>query len=243
MIEIAISTTFPDGGEYAAAVVGAGARARLLTFDPHTLDAQLAATAGVLVSGGGDVDPAHYGGSATAADGVDRRRDEFEIALLRRARECGLPTLCICRGLQIANVAFGGSLVEDIATAVNPETAALHRRKVGATIERGLIAGHDVTILADSQLAAIVRASVIPTGSRHHQSLDRIAPDLRIVARTPDGIAEAAQARFPTPFWLGVQWHPESTLDSADGGASRAIFAAFVAAAARCGPLRGLAPT
>jgi putative glutamine amidotransferase len=241
MIEIAISTTFPDGGEYAAAVRCAGARARLLTFDPPSLDRQLIGAAGVLVSGGGDVDPAYYGGDPTLADGVDRTRDEFEIALLRRARERGMPTLCICRGLQIANVAFGGTLIEDIGQASGPATALLHRLVTDETAERGLLAGHDVGIAADSLLATIAGMPVVPTGSRHHQSIARAASDLRVVAQTPDGVIEAAEARFASPFWLGVQWHPESTLDSADGGASRAIFAAFVAAAVRCGPVAGLA--
>jgi putative glutamine amidotransferase len=108
----------------------------------------------------------------------------------------------------------------------------LHRREANGKAERGLLDGHDVAIEPNSLLARVVGRPAIVTGSRHHQSLDRIAPDLRVVARTPDGIVEAAEARFPSPFWLGVQWHPESTTRD-DGGISATIFAAFVAAASR----------
>ncbi len=231
MIEIAISTAAAGGGDYAAAVELAGAHPRLLAFDPHAVDAQLAGCAGVLLTGGGDVDPRCYGGAAMLAHEVDPRRDDFELALVRRARDRGLPTLCICRGLQVANVAFGGTLVEDIETAFDPQTAARHRRTVdGGPSERGLIPGHVVTIDPQSLLATIIAGSPILTSSRHHQSIKQVAGELRTVAATSDGIVEAVEARFASPFWLAVQWHPESTLD-ADGGASRSIFAAFVGAA------------
>jgi putative glutamine amidotransferase len=230
---IAISTVIAGGGEYARAVAVAGGEPRLLEFTPETLDAQLDGSAGVLLTGGGDVDPSHYGGAPDLVTEVDAKRDAFELALVRRARFLALPTLCICRGLQVANVAFGGTLIEDIGTALHPAAAALHRRIAGDEAERGLIAGHDVTIAADSLLAAIVANTKIVTGSRHHQSIATVAPDLRLVAATPDGIVEAVEARFASPFWLAVQWHPESTLAADDGGASRAIFAAFVAAASR----------
>jgi putative glutamine amidotransferase len=229
---IAVSTTADGGGEYAAAVASAGGQPRLLDFDPDTLDAQLAGCTGVLLSGGGDVDPARYGDGAGRATDIDVRRDAFETALVRRARERGLPTLCICRGLQLANVAFGGTLVGDIGGAVGPAAGALHQREVDGTSDRGLIPGHAVAIRPQSLLASIVGKTSLVTGSRHHQSIARVAADLDVVAATPDGIVEAAEARFASPFWLGVQWHPESTL-RLDAGVSSAIFAAFLAAARR----------
>jgi putative glutamine amidotransferase len=230
--DIAISTSVVGGGEYAAAISSAGGKPRLLEFAPAALDTQLAGCAGVLLTGGGDVEPALYGEPPDLATEIDSRRDTFELALVRRARERGLPTLCICRGIQLANVAFGGTLVTDIGTAYAPSTAALHLREIDGQSERGLIAGHAVAVRPASLLAAIVPNSPILTGSRHHQSLARVAADLAVVGTTPDGIVEAVEARFASPFWLAVQWHPESTLAD-DDGASRALFAAFVAAASR----------
>jgi putative glutamine amidotransferase len=230
MIPIVISTITDADGEYARAVRAAGGEPRLLTFDPAALDAQLAASAGVLLSGGGDVDPQLYGEPSELATEIDPVRDAFEVALVRRARERGLPTLCICRGLQVANVAFGGTLIADIGAARDPATAALHRLVVDGQSERGLIAGHTVAIRRGSLLATIVADSTLLTGSRHHQSVASVADELDVVASTPDGIVEAVEARFASPFWLGVQWHPESTVQL-DNGASSAIFAAFVRAA------------
>lgn len=230
MIPIAISTIFEDGGEYAQAVRAAGGEPRILRFDPDALDAQLAGSVGVLLSGGGDVDPQLYGDTSGLATDIDPLRDTFELALVRRARERGLPTLCICRGLQLANVAFGGSLIPDIGTAVDAPAGALHRRIVDGKGHRGLIPGHEVAIQPRSLLATIVTESPILTSSRHHQSVATLADDLVVVASTSDGVVEAAEARFASPFWLGVQWHPESTLGE-DGGASQAIFATFVGVA------------
>jgi putative glutamine amidotransferase len=232
VIDIAVSTTVDGGGEYAEAIALGGGRPRLLDFDPAAVDAQLAGSAGVLLSGGGDVDPLLYGEASELATEIDARRDAFELALVRRARERGVPTLCICRGLQVANVAFGGTLLADIGAALGASTAALHRRETGGKSERGLIPGHAAAIRPQSLLATVVAKESIVTGSRHHQSIARVAADLDVVASTPDGIVEAVEARFPSPFWLGVQWHPESTL-AADDGISSAIFAAFVAAARR----------
>jgi putative glutamine amidotransferase len=232
VIAIAISTSIADGGEYAQAITHAGADPRLLGFDVHTLDHQLTGVAGVLLSGGGDVDPARYAAARGLAGEIDAQRDAFELALVRRARERGLPTLCICRGLQVANVAFGGTLVNDIGATFGAASAALHRRIIDGESDRGLIAGHEVRIDPRSLLARIVGDAPIVTGSRHHQSLAAVAGDLAVAASTADGIVEAVDARFPSPFWLGVQWHPESTI-FLDDGASGAIFAAFADAAAR----------
>lgn len=237
MIPIVISTTIGDGGEYAQAVAAAGGRPRLPAFDTDAVETELDRCAGVLLSGGGDVDPRCYGGVSELAHDIEPARDAFELALVRRAKERGIPTLCICRGLQVANVAFGGTLIEDIATTYDPSVAARHRRVTDTKSERGLIAGHDVAIEPDSLLARIVGRTMIVTGSRHHQSILRPAADLRIVAQTPDRVIEAAEARFASPFWLGVQWHPESTV-TLDDGVSRAIFAAFVDAAERFGAVR-----
>ena len=213
--------------EYEAAVQAAGGDAvRLLPEDDaavlETLD-------GIVFSGGEDVDPRRYGQAAhprteTASTG----RDEFEIALVRAAFERGVPALAICRGVQVANVAFGGSLHQHV-----PETygdAIAHQPQVDGKTFRGLIDAHRVFVEPDSRLAELAGPELI-TGSRHHQSLDRIGEPFRVVARTSDGVVEALEAPAAPHFWLGVQWHPESTV-ALDGGASAALFSALVSAAA-----------
>ena len=232
MTTVAISTTTGVDDEYAAAIKASGAEPRILRFELDSLEAQLADAGGIFLTGGGDVDPRSYGTQTNLAHGIDPQRDAFEFELARRARERGIPTLCICRGLQVANVAFGGTLLPDIESFRGNETARLHRREFDGTSVRGLMAGHDVEIEPGSLLATIIPEPRVTTGSRHHQSIATVAPDLRVVASTPDGIVEAVEARFASPFWLAVQWHPECTLN-VDNGASRAIFSAFVAAASR----------
>jgi putative glutamine amidotransferase len=188
---------------------------------------------GLLVTGGVDVDPASYGAPPSPlVTGVEPERDRLETELLRAARERGMPTLCICRGLQIANVAFGGTLIPDIPAALGNRATVRHeQRDANNRTERGLIAEHVVRIEPGSRLAAIVGTTELVTGARHHQSVDVCAADLRVVGRTADRIVEALEARFASVFWLAVQWHPESTR-ALDDGASRAIFRAFVEASA-----------
>lgn len=203
----------------------------------------LALIQGLLVTGGVDVDPARYGASPSpAVTEIDRERDALEIGLLHAARRGGLPTFCICRGLQVANVAFGGSLIVDIPSALGQRALTHQLRTAEGKTERGLIDGHVVRIEPHSALARIVATTALLTGSRHHQAADRIAADLRVVARTDDDVVEALEARFPSPFWLAVQWHPEST-GALDDGASRALFEAFSAAAAGYGVRSSTAPT
>lgn len=224
--------------EYLEALREAGA-------DPLRVDALadpsklLEGARGLLLTGGVDVAPVRYGAPPSPhVSHVQPERDAFELALLRAARERGLPTFCICRGLQIANVAFGGTLIADIPTALGESATIPHSvKRADGRSERGLIARHIVRIEPDSALAAIAGATELLTGSRHHQAVDRCASELRVVARTADDdIVEALEARFASPFWLAVQWHPESTREL-DGGASRALFRRFVEAA-RQGALR-----
>jgi putative glutamine amidotransferase len=232
LIRIVVTASLDDAvPEYLDALREAGAQA--VRVDALTVPEEvLAGAAGLLVTGGVDVAPARYGApSSPHVKHTESERDAFEIALLRAARERALPTLCICRGIQIANVAFGGTLVADIPAALG-EAATIRHRAPGpdGRSERGLIPEHVVRIESDSLLARIVGRTELITGSRHHQSVDRCADDLGVVARTADGIVEALEARFASPFWLAVQWHPESTR-ALDEGASRALFQTFVAAA------------
>jgi putative glutamine amidotransferase len=195
--------------EYCDALREAGAEPLLVA--PGEAPPALGEVAGLLVTGGGDVDPGLYAGQPELAEGVDRERDALESALLRDARERRLPTLCICRGLQIANVVFGGSLIGDIPASAGGAATIPHERcGADGAPDRGVIDEHVVRIAPGSLLAR----------TAHMVNLS-----------TDDGVIEALEAKFESPFWLAVQWHPESTRGE-DAGASRAIFRAFVAAAA-----------
>ncbi|GAC1587843.1 MAG: gamma-glutamyl-gamma-aminobutyrate hydrolase family protein [Candidatus Velthaea sp.] len=235
---IGTSSSIASLGEYGAAISRLGGRPKALPFDVDALDEQLAGVAGVLVTGGGDVDPQLYGVTTNSADDIDRKRDDYEIALIHEARRRHLPTLCICRGLQIANVAFGGTLIPDIVEAKGSAVGRIHQRYDAAgKAMRGAFDDHAVSIAAGSLLASIVGSPAILTGSRHHQAIAGLAGDLRAVGESPHGIIEAVEATFASPFWLGVQWHPESTLDG-DDGSSLAIFERFLNAAQTADPTR-----
>jgi len=215
--------------EYEDAVRAAGGDPIPLAHEPASVAADLRALDGIVLSGGADIDPAHYGESAhPRTETAPAERDAYELALARAAYEQRIPTLAICRGIQVVNVALGGSLhqhVPDVAGEAIP-----HALEVDGKNERGLIDPHVVETVAGSRLAGLVGPAIV-TGSRHHQSLARIAEPLRVVAQTRDGIVEAIEARDER-FWLGVQWHPESTV-ALDGGASRSIFRALIDAAAK----------
>jgi putative glutamine amidotransferase len=219
--------------EYFDAVREAGGDpVRAEAGDP--VHALLDGVGGVLVTGGVDIDPASYhAASSEFITATEPERDVMEIDLLHAARDAGMPTLCICRGLQIANVAFGGTLLADVPHHLGSESTIRHNvRNPDGRTERGLIPEHVVAVDEGTLLHRIVSTRQLMTGARHHQAVDRHAAELRIVAHTADGIAEALEAEFDSPFWLAVQWHPESTREL-DAGASRAIFGAFVRAAVR----------
>lgn len=204
---------------YVRWVEEAGGLALILPFtDPSHVAAYLELVDGVLVIGGDDVDPSLYGAKPHAKIGpVDRPRDLFEIELVRRAVERDVPTFGICRGLQVMNVAFGGTLLQHV-----PEDVP------GSAPHVGFKAHHPVGVVAGSRLAGILGHEQATVNSSHHQAIDRPASRLEVSARSPDGVVEAAED--PThPFLLGVQWHPERMAGNAD---TRRLFHAFVAAAA-----------
>ena len=226
---VLVTASFDDPvGEYLEALREAGAAP--VRVDASSAPAELLAGArGLVLTGGIDVAPARYGAPRSPfVTAVEPERDAFEIALLRAARERGLPTLAICRGIQLANVAFGGTLIDDIPHAQAERATIPHA--VGEPHQQDrwqLVPEHVVRIERDSGLARLLGTTSLVTSATHHQAVDRCAADLRVVARTADGIVEALEARFASPFWLAVQWHPESNRAD-DGGASRALFAAFV---------------
>lgn len=207
-----------------------GARAEALAPDPAQLGAYLARLDGVLLAGGLDVDPRRYGGRTDpTVDPPNPDRDALELALVAEARARGLPVLGICRGLQVANVACGGTLIEDLPAELGPAPPIPHRVRGRDGEERaGYVEGHVVRIAPESALAALT-GEAIPTNSLHHQAVRRLGAGLVAVGRTGDGVVEALEAAFPHPFFLAVQWHPE-LLPAADAPARR-LFDAFVAAA------------
>ena len=184
---------------------------------------QLAHCDGLLLSGGVDISPAAYGEqphpelNATTPD-----RDDHELALLAEARRRGIPILAICRGIQLVNVAYGGTLYQDIPSQ-RPDAIQHSQRSA-----RHLPA-HEVTVTETSRLYGLVGGSIMVT-SFHHQAVKDLGANLHVVATAPDGIIEAVEAT-DHPWLMAVQWHPEMS-HSADAP-SQAIFTAFVAQCTR----------
>jgi putative glutamine amidotransferase len=209
---------------YSDAARAAGLRPYILpVLAPGDADAMLDGMAGLILTGGEDVDPAHFGATPHPALGeVHGERDAFELALVRAAQGRRLPTLAICRGVQIANVALGGTLVQDLPSEwpdVMPHDGPAGRD------ERV----HTVRVAAGSRLAAALGGTEAAINSLHHQSVDRVAPGLVAVAHAPDGVVEGVEWRGDDWWMTGVQWHPEELTGTPETW-DRALFAAFAAA-------------
>lgn len=191
-------------GTYLDAIELAGATPLILPPFAEAIDRILPVLDGVILAGGDDLDPATYGEDNVACGGLlDPRRQGHDLALARAARERGIPTLGICLGAQLINVAAGGSLVQDIPSAVGG--AMRHSGRTG-TRQR-----HVVAIEPGSRLAAIVGGTSIDVNSGHHQSVKLPGDGLSVVARSDDGVVEAVEDSAH-PFFVGVQWHPEEML-------------------------------
>ncbi len=212
----------PEG--YVHCLDRAGAAAVLVPATPGQVPLHvLEHVDGLLLAGGGDVDPARYGASPHSQTyGVDPARDEAELALVRAAMDMGLPVLAICRGLQVLNVALGGSLHQHLPEL---EGMDLHGHPL-----RDTSVLHDVKVEAGTRLAQACGTDVLRCASHHHQGIDRLAEGLRAVAWSGDGLVEAVEGTDAGQRWLvAVQWHPEMT--PADP-CQQALFDAFVAEAA-----------
>ncbi len=199
--------------EYVDSVRSSGGVPLLLPHvDPADVDAVLDAVDAVVVCGGGDVDPSSYGAVPESVKDADVRADELELALLAAARRRGTPTMAICRGMQLLNVAYGGDLAQDVTAPGTPHPPI--------SDDPGEVMGlrHDIAIEPGSRLADVLGAGRREVNAIHHQGVGRVGDDLVVTARADDGLVEAIE---PTdwPTCLGVQWHPEKM-----DGADRALF-------------------
>ncbi len=186
--------------EYVEAVQRAGGIALLLPPGDARPEELLASVDGLILSGGGDVDPLHYGGRAhPSVYGVDAQRDATELALARAALAQRTPCLCICRGLQVLDVAAGGTLVEHL-----PD------ERDGSVVHKGheQFVDHEVHLAADSRLARLLDTEVLRAPSWHHQAIRTLPPGFRAVGRAADGTIEAIES-IDHPQLVAVQWHPE----------------------------------
>jgi putative glutamine amidotransferase len=203
---------------YIAAVLGAGAVPVLLPpqLDARARDELLASADGLLLTGGADVDPGTYGETPhPSVTGTSPMRDMAERALIERAMARELPILAICRGMQMLNVALGGSLIQDVPTQV---AGALEHSQT-PDHARGEPT-HTVAIEAGSRLATIVGRDELVVNSMHHQALGRMGAGLAATAWAGDGVIEAAE--LPGRRVLAVQWHPEELV--AEHKHARALF-------------------
>lgn len=175
---------------------------------------------GILLAGGYDCDPTVYGEDPhQTVEPMDARRQSNDLSLAKLARERGIPTFGICLGLQVMNIAAGGTLIQDIDTAV--ETEIIHASEPEDR------ARHDVMIEQGTRLAQIVGVRELDVNSSHHQAIKEVGEGLRVTAHAPDGIVEGVEDPRH-PFYIGVQWHPE---DMKGEPSAVALFGAFIEAA------------
>lgn len=210
---------------YTRAVSAAGAIPVLipLGLDEGVLNALLERLDGIIFTGGGDVAPERYGSQPhPLVDDVDPDRDRTEVYLVQRVLDQGLPFLGICRGLQVINVALGGTLFEDI---LDQRPNSLKHRYY-PNWPRNYLA-HTVEVAQDSRLGRLLGLPVVEVNSLHHQGIRDLAPPLKATAFAPDGVIEAFELT-EHPFGVAVQWHPEWLQEHPP---MRTIFRAFAQAA------------
>lgn len=178
---------------------------------------------GFVFSGGGDVCPTFYGGNENHKElgFVNRERDKFEIEFAKLLLKHNRPLLAICRGLQVVNVAMGGSLHEHLPEKYGSKV--LHR---GPNREK---ISHDIAVVPESRLASILQETEFCCPSFHHQSIKDLAPGFKVVATAPDGVIEAVESHL-YPNLISLQWHPEYSADTEEVHQQPFIYLAEIAA-------------
>jgi putative glutamine amidotransferase len=223
--ELALGLTYPEAIRRAGAIPVV-----IPPLDAAAIDPLLDGLWGLCLSGGPDLHPSCYGAQPHPALGpTEPHLDIFEIALLRAAEARGMPVLAICRGLQVLNVARGGTLIQDLPS--QRPSNVVHRQKIAARRP-----AHDVTLERGSRVAEAMGVADAAVNSFHHQAVDELGAGLRIVGWAPDGVVEAIEAT-DRAFTLAVQWHAESLVDSPEQESLMRTFAdvakAYGAGAAR----------
>lgn len=213
---------------YVQAIVHAGGVPILLPVSlvQSDLERVVEQCGGVVITGGNDIGPSRYGKSPMPSnDQTDAAKDDLDLALVRKCIARSIPFLGICRGMQVLNVAQGGTLIQDIPTTTG---SSIHN--INQYPDHPLDAfAHAVRVEPNSLLDRCLGAETVSTNSRHHQAIDRLGRHLRIVAYASDGLPEAIELESH-PFCLGVQWHPENLTKDL---AMVRLFQAFVRAARR----------
>jgi putative glutamine amidotransferase len=187
---------------------------------PGAASAVLDSVAGLVLTGGEDVDPARYGEKRhEKVRNVNAARDAAEVALIKEAKDRGTPVLAICRGIQILNVALGGTLVQDISSQCRTN---IEHDDEGARDSRS----HEISVVPDSLIARAVGAQHLTVNSFHHQAVKSVAEGMRVTARSPDGVIEGIESTDEDWWVMAVQWHPEEMTDAAEPW-DRGLFKAF----------------
>lgn len=226
---------YATAATYIEAIEAAGGVPIVIPPQAGNVEEIIAIVDGLLLSGGGDIRPDRYGDSDIhdTTYGIHDLRDELEIALVREATSRDIPMLCICRGIQVLNVALGGTLIQDIADQYSTEIE--HRQQHNRIRKED--PSHIVTVTAGSLLHRTYESEEIAVNSFHHQAIRDLAPELRINGVSPDEVVEGVS--HPQSSWvLGVQWHPEMMFR--DHPEHLRPFAALVAEATRQADLVGV---
>ena len=180
----------------------------------------LGSVAGLVLTGGEDVDPARYGETRhEKIRSVNTARDATESALIEGARDRRMPVLAICRGIQILNVALGGTLVQDIPSQCGTE---IRHDEETARDSRT----HAIAIESGSRIANAMGTALCSVNSFHHQSVNRVADGMRVTARSPDGVIEGLESIGDDWWVMAVQWHPEELIENHEPW-DRGLFKAF----------------
>ena len=214
---------------YVLTLTTAGAIPWLIPLvDSETLRGIYEALDGVFLPGGADIDPVSYGTAPhPMCDKTDRERDRVELALARWAIADGKPVLGVCRGMQLINVAAGGTLYQDLATQRPNGIKHDYFPFGGQSFARDYLA-HEVRIAEDSRLARLFGPGPVKVNSMHHQGVRTLGAGLVATAHAPDGLIEAVEGPDAS-YLLAVQWHPEALTER--DAATRRLFAEFVEAA------------